>query len=33
MNHENIIELYETFESSKYIILVLPLCTGGELQK
>jgi serine/threonine protein kinase len=33
MKHENILELVETYESSKYIILVLPLCKGGELHK
>ena len=33
MKHENILELVETYESSKYIILVLPLCTGGELHR
>ena len=31
MNHENVIQLYEVYESTKYIHLVLPHLTGGEL--
>ncbi|CAG9320046.1 unnamed protein product [Blepharisma stoltei] len=31
VDHPNIIRLYEVYEDSKYIHLVLELCTGGEL--
>lgn len=31
LDHPNITELYEIFESGKYIHLVLPLLAGGEL--
>jgi calcium/calmodulin-dependent protein kinase I len=31
MEHENVIQLYETFESTKYIHLLLPYLEGGEL--
>ena len=31
MKHENVIQLYEVYESTKYIHLVLPHLTGGEL--
>ncbi len=31
MNHPNVIELYEVYESSKYINLLLPYLEGGEL--
>lgn len=31
MKHPNVIELYEVYESSKYIHLLLPYLEGGEL--
>ena len=31
MNHDNVIELYEVYESTKYIHLLLPFLEGGEL--
>uniref|UniRef100_A0A0G4IFX6 Calcium-dependent protein kinase 1 n=1 Tax=Chromera velia CCMP2878 TaxID=1169474 RepID=A0A0G4IFX6_9ALVE len=31
LDHPNIVKLFETFEDSKTIYLVLELCTGGEL--
>ena len=31
MDHENVIELYETYETTKYIHLLLPYLEGGEL--
>ena len=31
MKHPNVIELYEVYESSKYIHLFLPYLEGGEL--
>ena len=31
IDHPNIIQLYETFEDSQYIYLVLEVCEGGEL--
>lgn len=31
LDHPNIIKLYETFEDSKCIYLVMDMCTGGEL--
>lgn len=31
VNHPNIIRLYEVYEDSNYIHLVMELCTGGEL--
>lgn len=31
MRHPNVIELYEVYESSKYIHLLLPYLEGGEL--
>ena len=31
LNHPNVIQLYETYETSKYIHLVLPYMSGGEL--
>ena len=31
LEHPNITELYEVYESGKYIHLVLPLLSGGEL--
>jgi calcium-dependent protein kinase len=31
LDHPNVIKLYETFEDSDNIYLVLELCTGGEL--
>ena len=31
MNHENVIQLYEVYESTKYIHLLLPYLEGGEL--
>ena len=33
MDHENVIQLYEVYESTKYIHLVVPHLTGGELFK
>ena len=29
--HQNVIKLYETFESDKHIVHVMELCAGGEL--
>jgi len=31
LDHPNILKLYETFEDSRYVYLVLDLCKGGEL--
>lgn len=31
LDHENVIQLYETYETSKYIHLLLPYLSGGEL--
>jgi len=31
MDHPNVIKLYETYEDSRYIYLVMELCNGGEL--
>jgi serine/threonine protein kinase len=31
LNHESIITLYETFESTKHILFVIELCSGGDL--
>lgn len=31
VDHPNIIKLYETYEDSKYIHLVMELCTGGDI--
>eukprot|EP00397_Hematodinium_sp_SG-2012_P009010 GEMP01009082.1.p1 GENE.GEMP01009082.1~~GEMP01009082.1.p1 ORF type:complete len:495 (+),score=89.47 GEMP01009082.1:164-1648(+) len=31
MDHPNIVKLYETYEDSRYIYLVMELCLGGEL--
>ena len=31
MRHENVVKLYETYESDKYIIFVIELCAGGDL--
>ena len=31
MDHENVIQLYETYETTKYIHLLLPFLEGGEL--
>lgn len=30
-NHPNVIKLFETFESDKFILLVLEMCAGGDL--
>lgn len=31
LDHPNIIKLYETFEDSRNIYLVMEICDGGEL--
>jgi len=31
LDHPNIIKLFETFEDSKFVYLVMELCEGGEL--
>jgi serine/threonine protein kinase len=31
LNHENVIKLYWTFQTSKELFFVMELCTGGEL--
>jgi serine/threonine protein kinase len=31
MNHDNVIRMYECYESKKYIHLLLPYLEGGEL--
>lgn len=31
IQHPNIVRLYDSFENSKYIFLVLELCRGGDL--
>jgi calcium-dependent protein kinase len=31
LDHPNIVKYYETYEDSKFIYLVMELCTGGEL--
>jgi len=31
LRHPNVIRLYESFESRKYILIVMELCTGGDL--
>jgi serine/threonine protein kinase len=31
LNHESVINLYETFESAKHILFVIELCSGGDL--
>jgi serine/threonine-protein kinase ULK2 len=31
--HENIVQLFEHFSSTRYIYLVLELCAGGDLSK
>jgi len=31
LRHPNVIRLYESFESAKYIVIVTELCTGGDL--
>ena len=31
INHENVIQLYESYETTKYIHLLLPYLEGGEL--
>lgn len=33
IDHPNVIQLYEVYESTKYIHLLLPLLKGGELFK
>ena len=33
ISHPNIIKLYEVYESTKYIHLLLPFLAGGELFK
>lgn len=31
IKHENIIRLYETFYNDKYLLIVIELCSGGDL--
>lgn len=31
IHHDNIVKLYETFETSKHLVFVMELCTGGDL--
>lgn len=31
MRHQNIVQLYDTFETEKHIIFVMELCSGGDL--
>jgi len=31
LDHPNVIKLYETYEDTKYLYLVMELCEGGEL--
>ena len=31
LNHKNIIRLYETFSTDNYLLIVLELCSGGDL--
>ena len=30
-NHQNVIKLYETFESERFILFVIEMCAGGDL--
>ena len=31
IHHPYVVQLYEVFESSKYIVLVMEYCAGGDL--
>jgi serine/threonine protein kinase len=31
LRHESVVKLYETFETSRHIMLVMELCAGGDL--
>lgn len=31
INHKNIVRLYETYESAKHFLIVMELCSGGDL--
>jgi protein-serine/threonine kinase len=31
INHKNIVRLYETYESTRHFLIVMELCTGGDL--
>jgi serine/threonine protein kinase len=31
LNHKNIVKLYEYFETEKYTLFVIELCSGGDL--